>query len=342
MKENTPSIAYPPRIELAQLPTPVKKLSRFGERLGVELYMKRDDLTGMALTGNKVRKLEFAMADALAQKADVVLTCGGAQSNHSRATAVAAAMVGLRCRLLLRTADPANPPPAEGNILIDRMAGAEIVWISREEYQQRHEIFEREAASLRKEGLTPYIIPEGASNPIGSWGYIAAAEELARDITRLPGGVERPTTIIHASGSGGTAAGMILGARLADLPAKVVTFNVCDDRPYFVRVIGDICEQLIAGYQLEVDFDRQRDIDIIDGYVGRGYAVSRPEELTLLCDVARTEGIFLDPVYTGKAFYGMVQELKREPGCFGERIVFIHTGGIFGLFSIAAEIERVL
>jgi D-cysteine desulfhydrase len=313
-----------------------------GERLGVELYMKRDDLTGMALSGNKVRKLEFVLADALAKKADVVLTCGGAQSNHSRATAVAAAMVGLRCRLLLRTADPAKPPPAEGNILLDRMAGAEIVWISREEYQRRDEIFEREATSLRKEGLTPYIIPEGASNPIGSWGYIAAAEELARDIASLPGGLERPTTIIHASGSGGTAAGMILGARLASLPARVVTFNVCDDQAYFVRVIGDICEQLIAGYQLKVDFDRQRDIDIIDGYVGRGYAVSRPEELTLLCDVARTEGIFLDPVYTGKAFYGMVQELNRDPGCFGERVVFIHTGGIFGLLSIAAEIEPLL
>ena len=103
-------IAYPPRIELARLPTPVRKLQRFGDRLGVELYMKRDDLTGIALTGNKVRKLEFVLADALAQKADVVLTCGGAQSNHSRATAVAAAMVGLRCRLLLRTADPAHPP----------------------------------------------------------------------------------------------------------------------------------------------------------------------------------------------------------------------------------------
>jgi D-cysteine desulfhydrase len=342
MNEKTSTIAYPPRIRLACLPTPVSRLHRLGEKLGVELLMKRDDLTGIALTGNKVRKLEFVLADALAQKADVVLTCGGAQSNHSRATAIAAAMVGLRCRLLLRTADPANPPPAEGNILLDRMAGAEIVWITREEYQRRHEIFEREAAALRREGRTPYIIPEGASNPIGSWGYLAAAEELAKDIAGLSGGIERPTTIIHATGSGGTAAGMILGARLAGLPARVVTFNVCDDRAYFIRVIGDICEQLIAGYGLKVEFDRQRDINIIDGYVGRGYAVSQPEELSLLCGVARTEGIFLDPVYTGKAFYGMVQELKRDPGCFGERIVFLHTGGIFSLFSMAAEIEEVL
>ena len=342
MKEETSKIAYPPRIRLARLPTPIQRLHRFGERLGIELYVKRDDLTGIALTGNKVRKLEFALADALAQKADVVLTCGGAQSNHSRATAVAAAMVGLRCRLLLRTADPANPPPTEGNILLDRMAGAEIVWITREEYRNRSEIFEREAAALRKQGRTPYIIPEGASNPVGSWGYILATEELAGDIANLPGGFERPTTIIHATGSGGTAAGMILGAHLAGLSARLVSFNVCDDEAYFIRTIGKICEQLVAAHRLNINFDRQRDIHIIDGYVGRGYAVSRPEELALLCDLARTEGIFLDPVYTGKAFYGMVRELERDPGCFGERVVFIHTGGIFSLFSIAREIEPLL
>src|SRR5512137_658103 len=126
MTMKTSNIPYPPHLDLARLPTPIQRLHRFGEKLGIELYVKRDDLTGIALSGNKVRKLEFALADALAQNADVVLTCGGAQSNHSRATAVAAVMVGLRCRLLLRTADPANPPRAEGNILLDRMAGAEI------------------------------------------------------------------------------------------------------------------------------------------------------------------------------------------------------------------------
>jgi D-cysteine desulfhydrase len=161
--------ACPPRIEIARLPTPCIPLRRLSKQLGVEIYVKRDDLTGIVLTGNKVRKLEFVLADALAKKADVVLTCGGAQSNHSRATAAAAAMLGLRCRLLLRTPDPANPPSTEGNILLDRMAGAEIVWISTEEYQNRDEIFEREAASLKKEGRTPYVIPEGASNSLGTW-----------------------------------------------------------------------------------------------------------------------------------------------------------------------------
>lgn len=342
MTEKMTRIPYPPRLDLARLPTPLRRLHRFGEKLGVELYMKRDDLTGMALSGNKVRKLEFALADALAHNADTVLTCGGAQSNHSRATAVAAAMVGLRCRLLLRTMDPAHPPAPEGNILLDRMVGAEIVWITPEEYRHRHQIFEHEAAALRRQGHIPYLIPEGASNPIGSWGYIRAAEELARDIAALPGGTDRPTTIIHATGSGGTAAGLTAGVKLVGLAARLVTFNVCDDEAYFVRAVGDICDRLIADYHLPLTFDRQQDLHIIDGYVGRGYALSRPEELALLCDLARTEGIFLDPVYTGKAFYGMVRELEHNPQAFGERIVFIHTGGIFSLFAIAAEIEPLL
>ncbi len=329
---------YPPRIEIARLPTPCVPLRHLSERLGVEIYMKRDDLTGIALSGNKVRKLEFVLADALAKSADIVMTCGGAQSNHARATAIAAAMLGLRCRLLLRTPDPANPPSAEGNILLDRMAGAEIVWVSPEEYQNRAEVFEREAALQKKKGRTPYIIPEGASNAMGAWGYIRAAEEIKKDLAAL--GLEKPTTIIHATGSGGTAAGLALGVRLFNLPVRTVTFNVCEDRLHFLSVIGNICEQAISEFRLPIDFDRN--LHIIDGYVGRGYALSRPEELSLLCDVARTEGIFLDPVYTGKAFLGMIQELKKQPGCFGERIVFIHTGGIFGLFPKASEIESVL
>jgi len=335
-------IAYPPRINLARLPTPVHALPHHGAMLNVELFMKRDDLTGSALSGNKIRKLEFVLADAVAQKADTVLTCGGAQSNHCRATAIAAAMLGMNCRLLLRTKDPSNPPSAEGNILLDLMAGAEIVWITPEEYNIRDEIFEREATSLRKAGRKPYMIPEGASNALGAWGYIRCIEELINDIANLPGGAHKDATIINATGSGGTSAGLILGTKIFDLNARVVSVNVCDDHDYFVRVIGQICESTISDYHLEIDFSRDTDINIIDGYVGRGYALSRPEELSVICDLARTEGIFLDPVYTGKAFFGMIQELKRDPKCFGERIIFIHTGGIFGLFPKAREIEPLL
>ena len=339
---NTCSLTFPPRINLAQSPTPVQPLPRLGEKLGVDLYVKRDDLTGAALSGNKIRKLEFVLADALARQADTVITCGGAQSNHCRATAVAAARLGLNCRLLLRTPDPANPPPTEGNILLDRMAGAEIVWISPEDYALRDEYMEREGALLETSGRKPYLIPEGASNALGAWGYIRAAEELVNDIANLPGGANQPCTIINAAGSGGTSAGLVLGAKMFDLNARIISINVSDDRDYFVNAIGDICEKAIADYQLEVDFSRERNIEIIDGYVGRGYALSQTVELELLCETARTEGIFFDPVYTGKAFFGMVQELNKNSNCFGERVIFVHTGGIFGLLPLAAQIEPLL
>jgi D-cysteine desulfhydrase len=335
-------IPYPPRLDLAHLPTPLEPLKNLSKELGVELFIKRDDLTGGALSGNKIRKLEFVLADALAKGADTVLTCGGAQSNHSRATAIAAARLGLSCILILRTPDPSNPPPLEGNILLDRMAGAQIVWITPDQYRRRDQIFEREAEKLRKANGNPYIIPEGASNPLGAWGYIRAVDELARDLDRLPDGLNRATTIIHATGSGGTGAGLILGSRLFGLNVRIASINVCDDREYFIEAIGKICENAIARYNLSIPFSREHDIEIIDGYVGRGYALSRPEELALIRDVARKEGLFLDPVYTGKAFFGMTQELKRDPQCFGERIVFIHTGGIFGLFPKAPEIAPLL
>ena len=341
MNTTTQKISYPPRLDLANTPTPLKPLKRFSEKFGLELYIKRDDLTGAGLSGNKIRKLEFVLADALNQGADTVLTCGGAQSNHARATAIAAAMLGLHCRLILRTPDPSNPPPLEGNILLDRLVGSEIVWITPEEYKRRDDIFEREAAALRKSGRRPYIIPEGASNALGAWGYIRAVDELANDLANLPD-TNQPTTIINATGSGGTSAGLILGTRILELNIRVVSVNVCDDRDYFVQVIGEICKNAITNYQLDIPFSRERDVEIIDGYVGRGYALSRPEELALLGDVARTEGIFLDPVYTGKAFFGMTQELSRDPDRFGNRIVFMHTGGIFGLFPKADEFAPLL
>jgi len=272
----------------------------------------------------------------------MVITCGGAQSNHCRATAIAAAMLGLQCRLMLRTPDPSNPPPPEGNILLDRMAGAEIVWITPDDYKKRDELMAHEVAALQETGRKAYAIPEGASTALGALGYVRATEELVNDITNSMGGARQPCTIISAAGSGGTSAGLILGAKVFDMNARIAGVNVCDDRDYFLREIGTICEDAIAGYHLDIDFDRERDIEIIDGYVGRGYTLSQPEELKLIKEVAQTEGIFLDPVYTGKAFYGMVEELKRDPKCFGERIIFIHTGGIFGLFPKAQELESIL
>jgi D-cysteine desulfhydrase len=325
-------ILYPERIPLANLPTPLERLQRLSAQLGVELWVKRDDLTGAELSGNKVRKLEFLFADARQKGADHVITCGGAQSNHCRATALAAAKLGLRATLLLRVPDPSQPPPVEANILLDKLCGAEIRWVSREEYARRAELFPVVAEELRKAGRKPYVIPEGGSNPVGAWGYVRAIEELR---AQLPPG---PVTFVYAAGSGGTGAGILLGIKLCGLrDARAVGVNVCDDREYFVREIGQIVEGAIKQWRLEVSFDR-KEIEILDGYVGRGYAISRPEELSLIRDVARSEGIVLDPVYTGKAFYGM-REHARE---LGPRIVFMHTGGIFGLFPKAEELAPLL
>jgi D-cysteine desulfhydrase len=264
-------IPYPPRVPLAHIPTPLDQLRRLGLDLGLELYMKRDDLTGSALTGNKVRKLEYLLADAVTRGADTVLTCGGAQSNHCRATAIAAARLGLKTRLLLRVPDPLRPPALEGNILLDRVVGAEIVWITRDEYRRRGELFVRMSAELADMGRRPYVIPEGGSKALGAWGYVRCMEELAADLAAL--GPPRTTTIVYAAGSGGTGAGLIVGARMLGLDVRVVGFNVCDDRAYFVNAIGQIVEDMIRTHSLEVGFARDRDVEIIDGYVGGGYAV---------------------------------------------------------------------
>jgi D-cysteine desulfhydrase len=207
--------------------------------------------------------------------------------------------------------------------------------VSRPEYARRGELFVEVSDQLRQKGRTPYVIPEGGSNALGAWGYVGCVEELAR---ALPAG---PATIVYAAGSGGTGAGLILGVKLLGLPWRVVGVNVCDDEAYFRRVIGEIVEQAIERFHLSVRFTRD-EIELRDGWVGVGYAKSRPEELATLRDVARAEGIVLDPVYTGKAFHGLVGELAKDQAQFGRRIVFLHTGGIYGLFPKAAELAPLL
>lgn len=301
----------------------------------MELLFKRDDLTGSTLTGNKVRKLEYLLAEALETKSSVVVTCGGEQSNHCRATALAAAELGLSSLLLLRTDDPNSPPLPTANILLDRIVGSEIRWVSRAEYQRRADLFLEIEADLRSHGRTPYIVPEGGSNALGAWGYVRCVEELAEQLG------DDPLTVVYAAGSGGTGAGLILGTKLMGLPWKVIGFNVCDDQAYFVRAIGEIVEAAIKRWSLAVAFDRS-EIEIVDGYVGLGYAKSQPAELMTLRDLARLEGVVLDPVYTGKAFHGLLNELKIDRSRFGRRVVFVHTGGIFGLLAKSDEIASLL
>jgi D-cysteine desulfhydrase len=329
----------PPKVSLARLATPLQPLPRASAALGVELLVKRDDLTGAALSGNKVRKLEYLLAEALAAGADTVITCGGEQSNHARATAVAAAQLGLRCVLVLRTDDPARPPGASGNILLDRLVGAELRFISRRQWQDRDAIMAEEAARQRAAGHAPYVVPEGGSNALGSWGYLECARELEADLAALPPCPS--TTIVYACGSGGTGAGLVMGGRALGWPARGVRIagvNVCDDRAYFEQRIGAICDDMATRFGLAPLAAAPLDLDIVDGHVGLGYARSRPEELATLRELARRDGVVLDPVYTGKAFHGLVTELARDPRRFGERVVFVHTGGMFGLFAGGVDV----
>jgi D-cysteine desulfhydrase len=332
----------PRRLNLGRTGTPLEPLARSSAALGVDLWIKRDDLTGSELSGNKVRKLEYLLAEAVDLGADVVITCGGEQSNHCRATALAAARAGLGSHLVLRTEDPARPPATTGNILLDRLAGATIRWISRPDWRRRNEILAEEAARLAGEGRRPYVIPEGGSNALGTWGYVGCAAELAADLAALPAAPR--TTIVYACGSGGTGAGLVLGAHMHGLAARgvrVAGINVCDDRDYFVDVIGRIMSDF-AGRWPGAPALGAADIDIVDGHVGLGYARSRPEELATIRDLCRRDGVVLDPVYSGKAFHGLVTELGRDRARFGERVVFVHTGGIFGLFPVAEQLAPLL
>ena len=311
-------------------------LQRTSTELGVEFLIKRDDMTGAELSGNKIRKLEFLIADAIKQGCDTVITGGGKQSNHCRATALAATRMGLSSVVCLRIDDTSKPPATQGNILLDRLAGAEIVWIDHDDWARQADVYEEQAARLRAQGRKPYIIPEGGSNEIGTWGYIRCAEELAVQLGQMP---TAKTTIVYACGSGGTGAGLILGSKLYDfakLGATVAGINVCDDAAYFQKRIEGFCEKFSTRYP-NVASATASDVTMIDGYVGAGYAKSQPEELACLQAMAKREAIILDPVYTGKAFYGITKELAKDPSRFGERIVFVHTGGIFGLFGSAFE-----
>ena len=343
MTESTPlHEREPARVLLANQPTRGHWL-RYGADLGPRLWIKRDDHTGSELMGNKVRKLEYLMAEALAQRATHVITCGGEQSNHARATAFAAAQLGMASVLILRTDDPAHPPAPTANILLDRLVGAEIVWISRPAWRDRNRLLAEQAEKLRAAGARPYIVPEGGSNALGSWGYLRAMRELVSDLETIAS-PECPATIVYACGSGGTGAGLILAAKLWKLRERgirVAGVNVCDDRGYFVDVIAKICAEAEERWQLGASVTAE-DIELVDGHVGLGYAKSRPEELATIRDLARSDGIVLDPVYTGKAFHGMVSELRKDPRRFGSTVAFLHTGGMFGIFSSPETIAQVL
>jgi D-cysteine desulfhydrase len=318
---------YPHRLDLARTPTPLQLLERASAKWGRghRLWVKRDDLTGCTLSGNKVRKLEFITAHAIDEGYDTLITCGGLQSNHCRATALAGAQLGLGVHLLLRGEQPAE---SEGNLLLDHLAGAAVsCYPPRQYFSEIDELFSHWQAHYAERGHQALVIPTGGSDGIGAWGYIAACEELAADFKAA--GIEQ-AHIVTASGSGGTQAGLTLGTALHQLPATVWGVNVCDDEQYFIdKVIADAADWRARYPDVPPVEVRPR---VLDGYVGAGYGIASEEVFRLIAELAALEGVVLDPVYTGKAFAGMLAEIGggRFEGC--RDIVFMHTGGIFGLF----------
>ena len=325
------ALTFPPRLRLAQTPTPLHPLDRLSAEIGgPRIWIKRDDMTGSAVSGNKIRKLEFTLAKAIDEGCDTVITAGGVQSNHCRTTALLCAQLGLHCHLLLR----GEPDAAvDGNLLLDRLAGAAISFYHNADYTRREqEIFSGWVEHYAQRGRRAFAVPIGASDGNGLWGYIAACEELQQDFQRAE---IQPRHIVAATGSGGTQGGLTAGAALYDLGARVWGINVCDDEAYFLNKVAADIHQWRDWYSdlIAPDFDiHSLQVNVIDGYVGRGYAQAGAEVFDLIKQLARQEGVVLDPVYTGKAFYGMLEEIRKGRFDDSEDIVFVHTGGLFGLF----------
>ncbi len=321
------------RLPLAHLPTPIQRPRRLVEATGIDLWVKRDDMTGGAEAGNKIRKLEYLLAEAISLECDTVITCGGLQSNHSRATALCAASLGLKTILLLRTNDPDNVT-VDGNLLLDRLAGAEVRFISPEQYQDRDRIMDQAAEALLREGRRAYVIPEGGSNGLGAFGYVEAMAEVRRQIDVGLGGGKPYDAIVVACGSGGTAAGAALGAAMYGVAREVVAMAVCDDASYFEGRIKSIMQD---ARQLDTRLPEPVRLVVHDGCKGPAYAVMTVEQRKLLARVTSLSGLVLDPVYTGKAFSGLVDLTKPNGLLVGKRVLFLHTGGLPGLLAQAAE-----
>jgi D-cysteine desulfhydrase len=321
------ALQYPRRVKLAQTPTPLQLLSRASYKWGQghRIWMKRDDLTGCTLSGNKVRKLEFIAAHAIDNDYDTLITCGGLQSNHCRATAFAGAQLGLKVHLLLR----GEPPQAsQGNYLLDQLAGARIsCYPAKQYFKDIASLFTSWQKEYAQQGRKALAVPTGGSDGLGAWGYIAACEELQSDFAAA--NIDQ-ANIVTASGSGGTQAGLTLGAALHQLPATVWGVNVCDSERYFLDKVAEDVDDWHRRYP---DCPKpELEPRVLDGYVGRGYGIADPDVFQLINDLATMEGVVLDPVYTGKAFAGMLAEIERGTFSDCQDIVFIHTGGIFGVF----------
>jgi len=334
------------KLSLANLPTKIEKLERLSAENGLNIYIKRDDQTGSEWSGNKIRKLEFSVQEAQQKGCNLLITCGGIQSNHCRATVAVATHFGMKSVVLLRISEE---PPVEGNYFLDMLMGAQVRFCTKEEYsKKRGDIMQAIADEYAAKGYKPYIIPEGASNGVGTLGYYNAMQEIVAQEKEL--GVEFDAIVI-ATGSGGTAAGLNLANIVHGYGKRIVAMAVCDDIAYFQRACRECCYDALPYLVEQGEISMQKadelkesikpeDIEVNEKYVGIGYALSRPEELEHIKRIACLEGVVFDPVYTGKATYGIVNELKEGGNLRSSKnLLFIHTGGLYGLFPVSRKFE---
>ena len=320
------------RFRLAQLPTPIEELKSLSRELGgPELLIKRDDQTGLALGGNKTRKLEFLVGQALEQGADTLVTLGAAQSNHCRQTAAAAARAGLRCELLLNGTKPELP---NGNLLLDELLGARIHWVQRSEREAK---LSQISDELRKQGDKPYVIPVGGSNGVGATGYVLAMMELAE---QLNGMNRRVDHVVFASSSGGTQAGIVVGARVTGFKGKLHGVSIDRDDSESATYEGELA--YIANDTAKyVGFDAQfatGDFTVAYDYLGGGYGIVSDLEREAIRLLASREGIVLDPVYTGRAMGALLDLIRKKAFRSDETVLFWHTGGAPALFAYAQDL----
>lgn len=321
-----------PRIHLAHLPTPLEEMPRLRQALGggPRLWIKRDDQTGLATGGNKARKLEFLVAEALEQGADTLVTVGAAQSNHCRQTAAAAAKFGLGCALVL-SGDP-PPPPWNGNLLLDVLLGADLHWARDED---RSEAAVRVVETLRANGAQPFYFGVGGSVPTGAAGYVAAVEELHEQLQRREIPLDR---IVFASGSAGTQAGILVGIKALGMDVRVEGIDVSAIEGLRAE-IQSLAPATAAHLGLELRFSDAETI-VHRAYGTPGYAILTDAEREAIHLLARTEGILVDPVYTGRALAGLIDLVRTGVYREGESVLFWHTGGVAGLFARADEVRQ--
>ncbi len=318
-----------PRIEITHAPTPLEFTPRLSEDLGCNLYVKRDDCTGLAVGGNKTRKLEYLLADARIQGANTLITIGGLQSNHARQTAAAAARFGFDCELILEEVD--GTPEADyannGNVLLDQLLGAKIHKLTNGDDSEAYaeNLFDQ----LKTQGRKPILIPVGGSNVIGSFGYVRCANEILQQLGKTNLNIDQ---IVLASGSAGTQAGLLAGLIAAQVDIPVLGISVSRSTEAQQKLVEDLLGQTLTTLELDPKLANDRIITIGD-YVGDGYGIPTPGMIDAVRRCARLEGLLLDPVYTGKAMDGLIDLRSQGVIKKASNILFLHTGGSPGLYA---------